>query len=114
VQLLIPRLQPLHLGTQGVGGVGSKGAEESVSSSIQPHDQAVSRLKDASGFVVLPRRWVVGSPLAWICTHAATRGTTNGSSSAETLISWRHHPHDQTPRPEGATPSWTRKPTQAS
>lgn len=59
----------------------------------------VSRPKDTSGFVVLPRRWVVERSLAWMM-HA------------------RRHARDITLMTrrlarKGATPSWPRKPAPA-
>jgi transposase len=45
----------------------------------------VNRPKNASGFVVLPRRWVVERSLAWMMHAAGMPGTTNGSSSTPKL-----------------------------
>ncbi len=51
--------------------------------------KTVSRPKDATGFVVLPRRWVVERLLAWImhaCRHA--RDYERLVQHSETLITW--------------------------
>lgn len=52
------------------------------------HD-AVSRPKDASGFIVLPRRWVVERSLAWMM-HARrnARDYERLIQHSETLITW--------------------------
>lgn len=51
--------------------------------------KTVSRPKDASGFVILPRRWVVERSLAWIM-HARrhARDYERLIQHAETLITW--------------------------
>ena len=51
--------------------------------------KTVSRPKDASGFVVLPRRWVVERSLAWMM-HARrhTRDYERLVQHSETLITW--------------------------
>lgn len=41
----------------------------------------VNRPKNQVGFVVLPRRWVVERPFAWIMHARRHAPTTNGSSS---------------------------------
>lgn len=49
----------------------------------------VSRPKDASGFVVLPRRWVVERSLAWMMhAHRHARDQTPLVQHPETLITW--------------------------
>lgn len=55
----------------------------------QPHDQACQPPKDASGFVVLPRRWVVERSLAWMM-HARrhARDYERLIQHSETLITW--------------------------
>ncbi|PNG94099.1 hypothetical protein SMF913_10124 [Streptomyces malaysiensis] len=52
------------------------------------HD-AVSHPKDASGFIVLPRRWVVERSLAWMM-HARrhARDYERLIQHSETLITW--------------------------
>ncbi len=52
------------------------------------HD-AVSRPKDASGFIVLPRRWVVERSLAWMM-HARrhARDYERLIQHSETLATW--------------------------
>ncbi|CAM5624971.1 hypothetical protein SCYAM73S_06861 [Streptomyces cyaneofuscatus] len=55
----------------------------------QPDDEAVSRPKDTSGFIVLPRRWVVEQSLAWMMNarrHA--RDYERLVQHSETLITW--------------------------
>lgn len=54
----------------------------------EPHDH-VSRPKDASGFVVLPRRWVVERSHAWIM-HARwhARDYERPIQHSESLITW--------------------------
>ncbi|MDQ1033547.1 transposase [Streptomyces umbrinus] len=51
--------------------------------------RTVSRPKDASGFVILPRRWVVERPLAWI-RHARrhARDYERLIQRSESLITW--------------------------
>ncbi|MGV4988133.1 transposase [Streptomyces sp. NRAIS4] len=46
--------------------------------------RTVSRPKDVTGFVVLPRRWVVERSLGWIM-HAAWSGTASGCPSTARL-----------------------------
>lgn len=51
--------------------------------------KTVSRTKDTSGFIVLPRRWVVGRSLAWTMNarrHA--RDYERLVQHSETLITW--------------------------
>ncbi|GAA0691264.1 hypothetical protein GCM10009548_73900 [Streptomyces malaysiensis subsp. malaysiensis] len=52
------------------------------------HD-AVSRPKDASGFIVLPRRWVVERSLAWMMQpRRRARDYERLIQHSETLITW--------------------------
>ncbi|MDQ1022244.1 hypothetical protein QFZ43_008793 [Streptomyces afghaniensis] len=58
----------------------------------------VSRPKDASGFAVLPRRWVVERSLAWMMRPPPRKGlrTTHPVLRNPDHLG-RHHPHDQAP-----------------
>ena len=60
-------------------------AKQHLNLTIKP----VSRPKDASGFVILPRRWIVERSLAWI-THARrhARDYERLVQHSETLITW--------------------------
>jgi hypothetical protein len=75
----------------------------------------VSRPKDASGFVVLPRRWGVERSLAWIMrARRHARDYERLIQHSETLITWAAI--TLMPRRlarKGATPGWTRKPVPA-
>ncbi|KUL47766.1 hypothetical protein ADL28_31175 [Streptomyces violaceusniger] len=61
------------------------GRKQHLNLTIKP----VSRPKDTSGFVILPRRWVVERPLAWIM-HARrhARDYERLVQHSETLITW--------------------------
>ncbi|MFF9773381.1 hypothetical protein ACF1HJ_06865 [Streptomyces sp. NPDC013978] len=76
---------------------------------------SVSRPKDASGFVVLPRRWVIERSLAWMM-HARrhARDSERLVQHSETLITWAAITlmTRRLPRKE-ATPCRPRKPTLA-
>lgn len=67
---------------------------------------------DASGFVVLPRRWVVERSLAWMM-HARrhTRDYERLIQHSETLITWAAITlMTRRLARKGATPSWPRRP----
>lgn len=77
--------------------------------------KTVSRLKDTSGFVVLPRRWVVERSLAWMM-HARqhARDDERLIQHCETLITWAAITlMTRRLARKGATPSWSRKPASA-
>jgi hypothetical protein len=74
--------------------------------------EPVSRPKDASGFVVLPRRWVVERSLAWMM-HARrhARDYERLIQHSETVITWAAITlMTRRLARKGATPSWPRKP----
>lgn len=77
-------------------------AKQHLNLTIKP----VSRPKDAFGFVVLPRRWVVEhSP----CVDDARTPPCPGLPTARPALRdadhlGRHHPQDQTPGPQGRHP----------
>ena len=51
--------------------------------------QIVKRSDDATGFVVLPRRWVVERTLAWICRHRrCARDYERLPQHHETMVRW--------------------------
>ncbi|MBL1102631.1 IS5 family transposase [Streptomyces coffeae] len=86
-------------------------AKQHLSLTIKP----VSRPKDASGFVVLPRRWVVERSLAWMM-HARrhARDYERLVQHSETLITWAAITlMTRRLARKGATPSWPRKPAPA-
>lgn len=86
-------------------------AKQHLNLTIKP----VSRPKDASGFIVLPRRWVVERSLAWMM-HARrhARDYERLVQHSETLITWAAiTPMTRRLARKGATPSWPRKPTLA-
>ncbi|GAA2425639.1 hypothetical protein GCM10010433_27050 [Streptomyces pulveraceus] len=66
----------------------------------------MSRLKDTSDFVVLPRRWVVEKSLAWMThTRRHARHCELLIQHSETMIApGCHHPHDQASRTERLDP----------
>ncbi|OKJ19357.1 transposase, partial [Streptomyces sp. CB01580] len=71
----------------------------------------VSRPKDASGFVVLPRRWVVERSLTWMM-HARrhARDYERLIPHSETLITWAAITlMTRRLTRKGATPSWPRE-----
>lgn len=82
---------------------------------VSPTIKPVSHPKDASGFVVLPRRWVVERSLAWMM-HARrhARDYERLIQHSETLIIWAAITF-MTRRlvGKGATPSRPRKPVPA-
>jgi transposase len=83
-------------------------AKQHLNLTIKP----VSRPKDASGFVVLPRRWVVERSLAWMM-HARrhARDYERLIQHSETLITWAAITlMTRRLARKGATPSWPRKP----
>ncbi|MEU5241784.1 transposase [Streptomyces lydicus] len=86
-------------------------AKQHLNLTIKP----VSRPKDASGFVVLPRRWLVERSLAWMM-HARrhARDYERLIQHSETLITWAAITL-MTGRlaRKGATPSWPRTPAPA-
>ncbi|GAA1339857.1 hypothetical protein GCM10009647_083230 [Streptomyces sanglieri] len=77
--------------------------------------KTVSRPKDTSGFIVLPRRWVVERSLAWMMNarrHA--RDYERLIQHSETLITWAAITlMTRRLARKGATPSWSRKPASA-
>lgn len=86
-------------------------AKQHLNLTIKP----VSRPKDASGFVVLPRRWVVERSLAWMM-HARrhARDYERLIQHSETLITWAAITlMTRRLARKGATPSWSRKPAPA-
>lgn len=58
-------------------------------SPTEPNNENVHRPKDATGFVVLPRRWVVERTLAWLM-HARrhARDYERLVQQSEALITW--------------------------
>lgn len=87
-------------------------AKQHLNLAVKP----VSRPKDASGFVVLPRRWVVERSLAWMM-HARrhARDYERLIQHSETLITWAAITlMTRRLARKGATPSWPRKPTSAT
>ncbi|OMI35852.1 Transposase IS4 family protein [Streptomyces sparsogenes DSM 40356] len=72
-------------------------AEQHLNLTVKP----VSRPMDASGFIVLSRRWVVERSLAWL-RHARrhARDYERLVQHEETLITWPRSPHGQETRPE--------------
>ncbi|MFI0811860.1 IS5 family transposase [Streptomyces echinatus] len=83
-------------------------AKQHLNLTIKP----VSRPKDASGFVVLPRRWVVERSLAWMM-HARrhARDYERLIQHSETLITWAAITlMTRRLARKGATPSWPRNP----
>ncbi len=86
-------------------------AKQHLNLTIKP----VSRPKDASGFVVLPRRWVVERSLAWMM-HARrhARDYERLVQHSETLITWAAITlMTRRLARKGATPSWPRNPAPA-
>ncbi|MBX9399622.1 IS5 family transposase [Streptomyces sp. TRM72054] len=86
-------------------------AKQHLNLTIKP----VSRPKDASGFVVLPRRWVVERSLAWMM-HARrhARDYERLIQHSETLITWAAITlMTRRLARKGTTPSWPRKPATA-
>jgi transposase len=87
-------------------------AKQHLNLTIKP----VSRPKDASGFVVLPRRWVVERSRAWMM-HARrhARDYERLIQHSETLITWAAITlMTRRLARKGATPSWPRKPAPTS
>lgn len=87
-------------------------AKQHLNLTIKP----VSRPKDASGFVVLPRRWVVERSLAWMM-HARrhARDYERLIQHSEALITWAAITlMTRCLARKGATPSWPRKPAPTS
>ncbi|GHF41677.1 hypothetical protein GCM10010359_50440 [Streptomyces morookaense] len=77
--------------------------------------KTVSRPKDASGFVILPRRWVAERSLAWMM-HARrhARDYERLVQHSETLITWAAITlMTRRLARKGVTPSWPRKPAPA-
>ena len=85
-------------------------AKHHLSLTIKP----VSRPKDASGFVVLPRRWVVERSLAWMMhVRRHARDYERLIQHSETLITWAAITlMTRRLARKGATPSWPRKPAE--
>jgi transposase len=86
-------------------------AKQHLNLTIKP----VSRPKDVSGFVVLPRRWVVERSLAWMM-HARrhARDYERLVQHSETLTTWAAITlMTRRLARKGATPSWPRKPAPA-
>ncbi|MFB6564763.1 IS5 family transposase [Streptomyces sp. NPDC056400] len=85
-------------------------AKQHLNLTIKP----VSRPKDTSGFVVLPRRWAVERSLAWMMHARRALDYERLIQPSETLITWAAITR-MTSRlaRKGATPSWPRKPALA-
>lgn len=86
-------------------------AKQHLNLTIKP----VSRPKDASGFVVLPRRWVVERSLAWMMpARRHARDYERLIQHSETLITWAAITlMIRRLARQGATPSWPRRPATA-
>ncbi len=86
-------------------------AKQHLNLTVKP----VSRPKDTSGFVVLPRRWVVERSFAWMM-HARrhARDYERLVQHSETLISWAAITlMTRRLARKGAAPRWPRKPAAA-